>query len=445
MNLKTHIHNFLSKRCDPSQPILIGLSGGPDSLCLFHLLLETPLKLHIAHIDHRWREESAAEAEQLKSLAEKHQIPFHLKVLDPTKLSGNLEAASRQERLSFFSEICRQHGCQGVFLGHHADDQAETVLKRVLEGGSVMRLAALQEESFIDGLRVLRPFLSISKQTLLDWLSQHQIQAFEDSTNLDTKFLRGKFRTRLIPLLNDEFGKKVSAPLCHLGQEVSELCRYFDNKVAPYLKQTVSSKMGLYLDLSNQCPDESVEIKYLVRKFCEQGNFLITSSLAEETALTIQSGTANKELGMGNHKLYIDRKKIFLPSFETDFPQLQNPISLVPGEYQYNNWIVRIEECDRQDSIKKTSWKDVWNGQCLMVVPKKELTLGHPAPSASYKGRKKTLAEWWTDHKVPAFLRNQFPVIWDQNIVYDEFLSGASSPDPISTQEWLKIEVIIKN
>ena len=142
---------FFEGRYRQNMPLLLAFSGGPDSLALLHLLMEfhkiRPLKLAIAHVDHGWREESAEEAAQIALMAANLGLPLHLRKLDPKHLSGNLEAACREERFRFFASLCRDHGYQAVLLAHHADDLAETVLKRALEGASLPRLAAVRTEA----------------------------------------------------------------------------------------------------------------------------------------------------------------------------------------------------------------------------------------------------------------------------------------------------------
>src|SRR6476620_6970567 len=149
ISLEHIVLSFLKRYGDLNRPMLLALSGGPDSLSLLHLLLNCQKKLQftfgIAHIDHRWRSESKEEAESLRQLAETHQISFHLKVLDPSSFQGNLEENCRQKRLEFFRQLCHEYRYQAVLLGHHANDQAETVLKRLLEGSGWNGLAAMQE------------------------------------------------------------------------------------------------------------------------------------------------------------------------------------------------------------------------------------------------------------------------------------------------------------
>ena len=124
-NIPDQLNFFLSKHSHPhkSDPFILGLSGGADSLSLFYALLACKIPFIIAHIDHGWREQSENEAKQLSQLAIAHNIPFYLKKLDPRQIQGNLESGCRKERYLFFKELCKETGAQGVILGHHANVQ----------------------------------------------------------------------------------------------------------------------------------------------------------------------------------------------------------------------------------------------------------------------------------------------------------------------------------
>ena len=144
MKIKQELRRFLRAHYSQGRELLLALSGGPDSQALFHLLVEFRYPFRVAHVDHAWRPESAKEAKALEELCRQHKIPFHLKTLNPDEMQGNLEDACRQERLSYFQELSTQWNCQAVVLGHHADDQAETVLKRLFEGASLEKLAGIR-------------------------------------------------------------------------------------------------------------------------------------------------------------------------------------------------------------------------------------------------------------------------------------------------------------
>src|SRR5581483_3757584 len=113
--LKAHLKN--------EKPILLGLSGGPDSMCLLHLLLrlkeKNPINLHLVHVNHGWRKESNDEQKKLLELANSLSLPFHTKKCFPEKYEDNLEAESRKDRLDFFCTIAKEIDAQAVLTAHH--------------------------------------------------------------------------------------------------------------------------------------------------------------------------------------------------------------------------------------------------------------------------------------------------------------------------------------
>lgn len=313
--------NFLKERCNGEKPVLLAFSGGPDSLALFHLLIESchAKKFAVAHVDHGWREESASEAREIASMAEKYQLTFHLKTLDPAAMSGNLESACREERYRFFASLCKEHDYQGVLLAHHADDVAETVLKRALEGVALPYLHALRPEVVIHGVKVWRPFLSVSKKQLLNWLEERKLKGFEDKTNLDPRFLRGRFRAQLLPYLSEMFGKKISSGLCQLSQEAGELRDYLDDRIAPYLDDLVDKGTGEYtLDLRKHCPSHLFELKYLIRQFCKKGDFMLSRDCVHKAAVFLLKKSFNKVFLTKHGKLKIHGGMIHLKKLAVD-------------------------------------------------------------------------------------------------------------------------------
>lgn len=302
---------FLKEHRKTDRPLLLAFSGGPDSLSLLHLLLEyrkrAPLPFALAHVDHAWREESSTESDAIAAMAQTWQVPLHLKKLDPKQMVGNLEAACREERLRFFSELCREHGYEAVLMGHHADDVAETVLKRLFEGVTLPYLSALSPEVSINGMKVWRPLLTLSKKDILKWLAARDLQGFHDRTNLDTKFLRAKCRVKILPFLSDSFGKEVSPGLCHIAKEAGELREYLDEQIAPYLKKVVITQEGVFLDLSQECPRSLFELKYLIKQFCKINHFALSRECLDKAATFVRQKAARKSFNTRNRQMTIER------------------------------------------------------------------------------------------------------------------------------------------
>ncbi len=184
--------------------ILIACSGGPDSIALLHILLflrnKLRLRLGVAHVNYGIRELDADSDEALvKSICTKHELPFH--VLRPRGARGKNEEMLRDIRYRFFDRIRKSESFDTVAVAHTEDDQAETVLIRLIRGSGPEGLSAMKERNG----SVIRPLLDISKQELLTFLHDEHIPFHEDTTNQDTTILRNRIRFNLIPLLEREY------------------------------------------------------------------------------------------------------------------------------------------------------------------------------------------------------------------------------------------------
>jgi tRNA(Ile)-lysidine synthase len=427
MKLEAIVNDFLNTFCDLKKPLLLALSGGPDSLALLYLVkkyqIENSLDLAIAHVNHGWRSESSHEADQLEKLATKLQIPFYTKTLNPDELKGNLEEASRLERLRFFHELCLKHHFQAVLLGHHADDQAETVLKRVLEGAGLARLSSLQPVNNVEGVVLWRPFLKAKKVEIELWLRDQNIQPFYDSTNLDPRFLRGRMRTRIIPELAKEFGKQVTSSLCHIASEAQELRGYLDERIKPYLERVERHASGVLLDLSNDCPNNQFELKALLYELFSQEGVCLNRELTQTLCELVFSRKADRELVIDGLFIQVDRGRLFI------LRQCEQTVfgkhSLHPGTFMCGPWKVIIKTVDSSTLDKREGWKAAWSGHIETVLPMNEYHLGEVQMNEFYPGRS-SISKWWNDHKIPAFLRRQVPVVWLEGKIYHEFLSVRS-------------------
>lgn len=441
--LESSVFSFLDHLCDPRRPLLVAFSGGADSQALLSILLEyrkrVPIDLAAAHIDHGWRQESAFEAEGLKKFTESNRIPFHLKTMSPDNIQGNLEAGCRLERLKFFRELCLKFGYQAVLLAHHADDQAETVLKRCFEGASLANLAGLRPVTEIDGVPIWRPLLSISKKDILKYVQDKGLKFIEDITNYDPRFLRGKFRTRLMPFLSSEFGKEISPALCKIGKEAHELREFMQKRIFLYLNRVVFNPLGSLLDLSEEKPDSLFEMKYLIRQFCEKEDLDIASPIIQRAAEFMIEGKPNRKLMMGEKVIYIDRGRLFLrPKDDKDFKIDRRELSL--GSFQIGQWKIEISPCFELEG-RQTDWKSFWQKGNEVILPKGIYTIGPALLNAPYPRNGIPLKKWWTDHKVPAFLRQIVPVIWQGDQICHEFLSGRRIRSDKEFEPWIRVKV----
>lgn len=442
MNPVQILEDFLGRFCLSDRPLLLALSGGSDSLCLFYALLEYqkchPIAFHIAHINHGWRVESSQEAIALERLANHYGIPFHGIRLDLSPIKGNLENISRQARYQFFSQLCAQFGFQAVLLGHHRDDQVETVLKRVLEGAHWSHCGGLKPSSTIYGICVLRPFLKLTKKQIRVWLQQQDKEPFEDATNFNVRFLRARMRKRILPYLSREFGKEVEQPLIILSEETQELADYFDEKIKPFIENVIKGPLGVYLDLANDRPCNGLEIKYLIRKFLEKEKLNLSRAAIDSLTQGIMEKAANRPMNIKGQTIWVDRQRLFIPSFSKEL--FSEPILLTRGCVFIPNWIIEVKE--GVELLPPTSWREGWLGVFKAALPREDgYYLSLPDSSASYQLGKTSISKWWNQHKIPAFLRSVIPVIWHGKTIYHEFLTGRSKMGKSNTN---LLEVTLK-
>jgi tRNA(Ile)-lysidine synthase len=240
MNLSDRIVDCLRRHGLASTPGIIAVSGGPDSVALTHvcvgLLREGNLpRLVLAHMNHllRGEESDADEAfiQQLPTLwqmADDFRLQCRMTRIDVAAIAkaerGNLESIARRERYGWLTQLAREERAAWIATGHSADDQAETVLFRLLRGSGVLGMGGMAERRPLDdGVCLIRPLLTTRRQALLDYLHERQIPCRVDSSNRDLRFTRNRLRLELLPRLEADFNPAVVDVLCRLAGQSQEL------------------------------------------------------------------------------------------------------------------------------------------------------------------------------------------------------------------------------
>jgi tRNA(Ile)-lysidine synthase len=376
---------FLKKYHDGTSPLLLALSGGNDSLALLAMLRVVqkiyPFVLHVAHVDHGWRHESRAQAETLRGLITE---PFHSIRLEGVEKNEN---AARQARLSYFRTLQQEHHFQAVMMAHHADDQAETVLKRLFEGAHLSHLSGIKKVIDIEGVTCWRPLLSYTKKELTSYLEHEPLL---DSTNDDPTYLRNRMRQEIIPLLEESFGKNVARNLMRLGERASAVDAYFETKLQAYEERILPSPWGLCFDFSGLPVESALEWEWLIKKTKPE-------DFTNDILPYLITGQADVYL---ENRWYVDRRRLFWLAAKE--PTWQSEIFFEPRE-------------------ERLGWQQVWQGSLALPVPK-NFVLAQGEPSMQLHFSPKRLGEWWSEHKVPAWLRARVPVVLVDGKVAVEFL-----------------------
>jgi tRNA(Ile)-lysidine synthase len=201
----------------------VAVSGGPDSVALLGALVELAsreaLHLTVLHVNHALRPEADQEQQLVEDLCRRWQLPCVVKALTPPRARKGIEVWARVERYQFFQQAKDQHRLDAVALAHTRDDQAETVLFRLLRGAGRRGLTGMPARR--NGW-IIRPLLSCSRQEVLSYISTTQLPYATDDSNTDLRYTRNKIRHMLLPLLEREFSPQIRQHLVHTAESLRQ-------------------------------------------------------------------------------------------------------------------------------------------------------------------------------------------------------------------------------
>lgn len=224
--------------------VVVAVSGGPDSMALLHVLIDLNkngwgLRLHVAHLDHQLRKgDSSADAAFVQAAADGLSLPCTIDSRDTASLAEQdklgIEEVARRERYAFLGRVCLKVGARLIAVGHQADDNAETILHRVLRGTGLRGLVGIPRRRPLapsSDIHVIRPLLRVSRSDLLAFLANSGIAYREDRTNASNEPMRNRIRNVILPMLESEVNPQTRDALLRLGEQAQW--------VEEYLRETV--------------------------------------------------------------------------------------------------------------------------------------------------------------------------------------------------------------
>lgn len=236
--------------------VLIGVSGGPDSVALLHVLrLLTPrfsLTVGVAHLNHCLRgHASDKDAEFVKSIAERLNLPcyIHKEDVRTYQIENRLspEEAGRRIRYAFLNTVARTNRFNRIALGHHADDNAELVLMNLLRGSGPTGLSGIPPVR--DG-KIIRPLIKIRRSEIIHFLNQNRLRYISDSSNQEMRYLRNSVRHRLIPMLQKGYNPKIPETLNRLSSIMRSEEAWIEDVIHPLFESSVSTAQNDHINFS---------------------------------------------------------------------------------------------------------------------------------------------------------------------------------------------------
>jgi tRNA(Ile)-lysidine synthase len=225
----------------PGARVIVAVSGGPDSVCLLHALRELKIRVvGVAHVNHKLRGEASEEDERfVAALAREMELEFY-SVAAPCS-GGNLEQTARRARREFFHDLIRRGLADRIALGHTLDDQAETVLFRMLRGSGLAGLAGILPVT-AEGL--IRPLLGVTRGEVETFLRERGIPWREDASNQEPRFARNRIRHELLPRLKQDWNPHITESLSRLADLAYEEERWWGAEIARLADQMLAVSTG---------------------------------------------------------------------------------------------------------------------------------------------------------------------------------------------------------
>lgn len=347
LNLENLVFDYLKKENLPYQKFAVALSGGADSMALYQILLQVRKPDLVIHVNHGMRWESLQEANLIKDRVEKDGINFRLVNIENFDFSiGNIEDRLRHLRYSAFEKILKEEGISHLFVGHQKEDAEETIFKRILEGSSLFSIPLFLKKKSLGELTIHRPLIRFSKNELVNYLKDKNIQFFDDNTNYDTRFLRARMRVEIFPYLNEKFGKNISGKFFDLASDLLEVDRYIHQKCSHILQSFIYRSVGGYLP---KMVIDPLELKYVIKKILSDLN----QTFSKDTLFRIEElalkNVGNKKIFLKDYTLYFEKSGIFFiknNSLKINFKALEKKIK---SDSINRLWVDGVAQLNREE------------------------------------------------------------------------------------------------
>jgi len=233
--------------------VLVAVSGGPDSMLLLHAMARLSGKLRlkkvaVCNLDHCLRgEESAADSDFVRGEAKRLSLECYCKKVDISATKRrkiSTEEAAREERYKFFAEAAARAGANVIATGHTIDDQAETILMRLIKGASLKGLVGIAPvRDGGNGLRIIRPLFELEKDEIVAFLGSRGIEYRMDSSNLEDKYFRNVVRREVMPFLR-RYNPRLKRALFNLAEHLREDFEFIRDEKARAVKRFAASGAG---------------------------------------------------------------------------------------------------------------------------------------------------------------------------------------------------------
>lgn len=435
--------------------IVVGLSGGPDSVCLLHILSRLKdkfdLEIYAAHLNHQIRGiEAQKDAFYISNLCEEMGITFFIKSINVPeyceKNGVSIEEGARKLRYEMFYEVKNNTRANKIAIGHNLNDQAETILMRIMRGTGLQGLKGI--EYIRDGV-IIRPILDIERSDIEKYCEQNNLNPRIDKTNLESIYTRNKIRLELIPYMKDNFNSNIIESIARMGNSLRSDNDYIENEALIKFKEvsninddSVEINLSSYINLHN-----SIKVRILrnsIKHILGDTNFIDQRHIDDIIDLEDES-KIDKVINLPRG-IFVYRKKnsIILTNKEIVIEEIEFCYNIPSNGFIkikeigtiIETQVVNISKYKRSKSDKSSKWFDFNKIKGGIVVRNRR-----SGDKIKLSGGSKKVKDLFIDIKVPKEDRCKIPIIADSQGILSvgDFRNSEDYKIDEKTKEVLKV------
>ena len=414
------------------EKLLVAVSGGPDSVCMLHVLLklkkELGIDLHVAHLDHQLRgSESEADAQYVADLAQSLGLPCTIGHRDVKQYHAShhvtLEEAAREVRYAYLAEVARSIGVERVAVGHTVDDHVETILMHLIRGSGIGGLQGLKPvnrwQHSEGSIEIVRPLLKVSRQETADYCKEQDLKPRLDTSNLALASQRNRIRHELLPLL-ESYNPQVAEALQRNARIAGYDIDYLDREVERLYGNIVRKQENtLILSKKDLLALHPALKRHLLRTCTEKllGSLMDIEERHIEEILETSSKPAGKRIDLPDGLTFTVEYDRYLLGFDpaalSPYPALEDEYKLnIPGSTGLPGW--RIEAAI--SNAEGGGFPDNSLTACFDYdIAGSDLTVRHYKPGDRFQPlgmeQLKKVGEFMIDARIPRAWRKNVPII----------------------------------
>lgn len=436
-----NINKILQDECqlDKDRPVVVGVSGGADSLCVLDVLIRSAYQVIVAHFNHKLRPDADADADTIQRLADQRQLQFFLgeEQVDARAERENesIEEAARYERYRFLFKCAAEVGAQAVVVGHTADDQVETVLMHLLRGAGMSGLSGMTKRAlpnaWSDQIPLVRPLLGFWRSQVLAYCREHGLNPLIDASNQDLTFYRNRLRHELIPYL-ESYNPAVRKILWRTAEILRGELEFIDQSIQAAWEDCLVAQGADYIALDSQhCIEYPLSIqRNVIRRgiaHLRPGLRDISFDAVEKGVKAIQLAQPFTEIDLiSGLKQLIEPGRIWIAEWDADIPTDEWPqvseeeTSLeIGGVVKLQaGWQLTAVQAPQTNLTEQYSWEKmdisrVWVDINQINLPflVRARKAGDRLQPFGMEGHSLKVSDYMVNEKLPRRAREKWPIV----------------------------------